>query len=203
MSSIVERTSTIGKSEIRTEIIRKTIHMLVAFVPLLASLNVDLTIFLLAGGTLFYTWAEVQRVQGKPVAVISLLTTAASRTRDKGGVVFGPITLGIGSMLALLLYPQPAAAMAIYALAFGDGLSGLLGKLFGNTEIPHTGGKTLTGSFACYASVLLVALGILPNLQSALTVAAAATLLEMLPTGDMDNIILPVGTGLITWYLMI
>jgi len=36
-----------------------------------------------------------------------------------------------------------------------------------------------------------------------MTIAAAATLLEMLPTRDMDNIILPVGVGMLSWYLMI
>jgi phytol kinase len=203
MSSIAVERNVIGKSEIRTEIIRKSIHMLVALVPLLAALNLELTVFILAGGILFYTWAETQRVQGRRVAVVSFLTTAASRRRDGDGIVFGPVTLGIGAMLALLLYPQPAAAMAIYALAFGDGLSGLFGKLYGILEIPFTGGKTIAGSLACFVSVLLIAMGILPAFPAAMAVAAAATLLEMLPSQDMDNIILPVGVGLITWYLMI
>jgi len=203
MSSIAEVKSIVGKSEVKTEIIRKSIHMLVALVPLMAALNVDLTVFILAGGTLFYTWAETQRVKGRNVAVVSLLTAAASRQRDGDGIVFGPITLGIGAMLALMLYPQPAAAMAIYALAFGDGFSGLFGKLFGRIEIRYTGGKTIAGSTACFGSVLAVAVGILPTFQAAMTIAAAATLLEMLPTRDMDNIILPVGVGMLSWYLMI
>ena len=178
-------------------------HMLVALVPLMASLNINLTVFLLAGGTFFYTWAETQRVHGRKIAVVSVLTAAASRSRDRDGIVFGPITLGIGAMLALLLYPQPAAAMAVYALAFGDGLSGLFGKLFGTIEIPHTGGKTVAGSLTCFISVLLVALGIVHSLQAAMIIAAVAAFLEMMPTRDMDNIILPVGVGLLTWYLML
>lgn len=202
MSSIAEVKSLIGRSEVRTELVRKTIHMLVALVPTMASINVNLTVILLAAGTLFYTWAETQRVHGRKIAIVSGLTVAASRSNDRDGIVFGPVTLGIGAMLALLLYPQPAAAMAIYALAFGDGLSGLFGKLFGTIEIPHTGGKTVVGSITCFLSVFLVGLGILHGFQAALLVALGATLLEMMPTRDMDNIILPVGVGLITFLLM-
>jgi hypothetical protein len=57
-------------------------------------------------------------------------------------------------MLSLLLYPEPAAAIAIYALAFGDGISSVVGKLIGKIRIPFSGGKTLAGSTACFLAVL-------------------------------------------------
>ena len=105
--------------------------------------------------------------------------------------------------MALLLYPQPAAAMGIFALAFGDGLASLVGKLYGRVVLPYTGGKTIVGSTTCFVSVMLVALGILPTYTGAVIVGLSATILEMFPTRDMDNIILPTGVGLITWLLMI
>lgn len=203
MSSIAEIKYFVEKSEITTELIRKTIHMLIALVPPLAALNLQMTVMMLAGGVLFYTWAEVQRLHGKRVAVVSMLTTSASRVRDRDKLVLGPVTLGVGAMLALLLYPQPAAAMAIYALAFGDGLASLVGKVFGKIELPYTGGKTIAGSLTCFISVLMVAAGILPSYGAAMTVAFSATVLEMFPTRDMDNIILPTGVGLITMLLML
>jgi len=193
----------IDKGEISTEILRKSIHMLIALVPLLAGLNLQLTLVMLAAGVLFYTWSEVQRLHGRPVFLISTITTHAARVRDRDRFVLGPITLGLGAMLALFLYPQPAAAMAVYALAFGDGLAALVGKMFGRISIPHTGGKTIIGSLACFATVLALALGIVHEPREAVLIALAATGLELFPTKDMDNIILPVGVGLLTMLLML
>jgi len=111
------------------EIVRKALHLLIAFVPLLAGIDVRATMTLLAAGTLFYVFAERLRIEGQPVLLISDLTIIASRERDKGRFVLGPVTLGVGAMLSLLLYPSTAAAIAIYALAFGDGFASLAGKL--------------------------------------------------------------------------
>jgi dolichol kinase len=151
---------------------------------------------LLALGTLFYTYAEVQRNSGVQVPVISRITELASRERDLNRFVLGPITLGIGAMLALLLYPDPAASIAIYALAFGDGLAGLVGKFVGRVTLPATGGKTLEGSLACAAAVAVSSYAVLPIPAVVIATTVTATLLEVLPSGDADNLILPVGVGL-------
>lgn len=179
------------------EIIRKALHLLIALVPLLAAVDQEATMILLGIGTLFYVFAEKLRIEGKPVFIISDLTIIASRERDNGRFVLGPVTLGVGAMLSLLLYPSTAAALAVYALAFGDGLAGIAGKLVGNIRIPFTGGKTLAGSLACFLAVLVITLRITGNLQSALVIALIATFLETLPTGDLDNILIPVGTGFV------
>jgi dolichol kinase len=105
-------------------------------------------------------------------------------------------------MLALMLYPRSASAVAIYALAFGDGLASLAGKLFGSIRIPLSGGKTLQGSLTCFAAVLLSTVGITRSFAPAVTIAGAATLLELLPTRDFDNIVLPVGTGLVAMLIL-
>ena len=203
MSSILKTVSTSRQQELTTELIRKSIHMLIALVPPLAALNLEVTLLMLGSGVLFYTWAEMERLEGRQIGVVSFITMSASRSRDMEGVVFGPITLAMGAMLALMLYPEPAASLAIYALAFGDGLSSLIGKSVGRIRIPLSGGKTLAGSLACFLVVLLLALGTLPTLFTALTVALAATLLEMIPSRDLDNIILPVGVGLLSYMFMI
>ena len=136
------------------------------------------------------------------VFLISEITVLASRDRDRGHFVLSPVTLGVGAMLALTLYPLPASAIAIYALAFGDGFASLAGKVFGTTRIPFTGGKTLQGSLTCFFAVLVVNLGTMHALAPAAAIAGAATALELLPTGDFDNIVLPVGTGLVALFLM-
>ena len=184
-------------NEMRIELFRKSIHIIVAIVPFLAAINITATMTLLAIGTIFYTSAEYLRSEGHEIFLISRITVLASRYTDRGRFVLGPITLGLGAMLALMLYPEPAATIAILALAFGDSISSLVGKLYGNLKIPLTGGKTYAGSLACFFVVLLVALRITGSMVLAIPIAIAATALEALPTRDLDNILMPVGTGFI------
>lgn len=203
MSQVYHKVGSEAKSraalipELQTEIFRKGIHLLIGLVPTLAGINRGLTLLLLAAGTLLYAFAEFSRLRGVDVAIISQATRAAARRRDQGHFVLGPITLGIGAMLALMLYPHAAATIGIYALAFGDGLASLAGKMIGRIRIPLTGGKTFAGSAACFVAVFIVGLVVTGNVPVALALAAAATLLEVLPSGDLDNLLLPVGTGFI------
>ncbi len=182
--------------EIQTELIRKSIHILIALVPLLAMvLGSGPTLALLAGGVLFYTYTEVLRFRGKYIPLITRLTNAATRDRDRGKIVLGPITLGLGAMISLLLYPEPASVVAIYSLAFGDSISSIIGKAFGKTSLPLLDGKTLEGSLACFVVVFFLALRIMQSSEAALVIAAVATLFEAVPTKDLDNILMPMGSG--------
>ena len=81
--------------EIQTELLRKSIHLLVGATPLLASISLPVTEGLLVAGLLVYTVAESLRLQGRDLPIISLLTRMASRDRDKDRAVLGPITLGL------------------------------------------------------------------------------------------------------------
>ncbi|MDR2418302.1 MAG: phosphatidate cytidylyltransferase [Treponema sp.] len=181
--------------EIKTEIIRKAIHFLIALSPTLAELNHLLTMVLLMAGTLFYAWVEYLRLSGINVPLISAITNMASRTRDKGRFVLGPVTLGLGALLSLLLYPSPAATIAIYALAFGDGVASLVGKLFGQYRPAFLCGKSLEGSIACFMAVFLAAYYACWDYKIALSAAISATLAEALPIRDYDNLIIPLIVG--------
>ncbi|HEB10947.1 MAG TPA: phosphatidate cytidylyltransferase [Spirochaetales bacterium] len=189
--------------QVQIELIRKSLHLLISIVPLLAVMNKELTMLLLASGTLFYAYAEQLRLLGSPVFIISSLTVSASRYRDRGRFVLGPVTLGIGAMLALLLYPAPAAAIAIYALAFGDSAASLMGKLIGGLRIPLTSGKTAAGSLSCFLVVLWVTFRVTGSAEISFIIAITATLLEVLPSGDLDNLLLPVGTGMVATYILL
>lgn len=190
--------ATVSADELEREALRKAIHMLIAVVPVLTGMvGATVTLALLAAGTLFYTYTEIVRSTGHEVLFISRVTSFASRERDRGGITHGPITLAIGAMLALLLYPEPIAAIAIYALAFGDGFASLTGKLFGIHELPGTGGKTVEGSSACLVAVTVSTFAVSGMLRESLLVGIVAMFVEMLPTHDFDNLVLPVGVGLV------
>jgi dolichol kinase len=196
--NLLVRQHHIVSREIRTEFIRKTIHILIALVPPLAAvIGKGPTLALLAGGVLFYTYAEIQRGRGKSVRIITRITNAAARDADFAGkIILGPVTLGIGAMVSLLLYPEPAAIIAIYSLAFGDGISSIVGKAVGRVRLPGLQGKTLEGSIACFLVVFFLAFRILHSLSAACAIAVTATAFEAVPVKDLDNIIMPMGSGL-------
>ncbi len=188
-------------ARIQGEVVRKSLHLLIALVPVMASVDLVATFVILALGTLFYAFAETSRLQGLPIPVVSDLVLIASRDKDRNRFVLGPVTLALGAMLSLLLYPLPAASIAIFALAFGDAFASLVGTLVRGPKVPFLQTKTLSGSIACFLAVFLVTLGVTHQTASSLVIAAAATILEGIPAGNFDNIIIPFGVGLVAWAL--
>jgi dolichol kinase len=190
-------------AELKTELVRKSIHFLIALSPSMAALNRPFTVVFLMIGTLGYTWMETLRLAGVKVPLISSLTSMASRSRDMGRFVMGPVTLGLGALLALLLYPSPAASIAIYALAFGDGFASLAGKCIGRLRPAFLRGKSIEGSLACFAAVLAAAWHVSHDIRVACIAALTATMVEALPLEDYDNLALPVTVGLVVHLAMI
>jgi phytol kinase len=191
----------IPRQSFRKEITRKIIHISIALVPTLANWNLIVAVALLSTGIIFYAVNETARLNGRSGGFISRLTVIASRPVENG-FVWGPITLGLGALAALLYYPSPAATVAIYALAFGDGIASVAGKFLGRKAIIRIGEKTLVGSISCFIAVLVSAYVVLSDLRLALIAAATATILELIPVRDADNLIIPLGTGLILTLLM-
>lgn len=187
--------------ELKTEVLRKSIHVLIGMVPLLAAWDRSATLFLLTLGLFAYLVAEGLRGAGYEVPLISEVTRRASRARDEGRLVLGPFTLGLGAWLCLAWLPPAAAALGIYALAFGDGLASLVGKTLGRTPLPFCQGKTLEGSLTVVAAVFVVSLSHGVAWPAALTTAFIAAALEALPLQDWDNVVLPLGTGLLVTLL--
>lgn len=194
------KTGEASASALRTELIRKSIHFLIALAPSLAAIDRIFTVMLLGAGALVYAYAESVRLAGGSIPIISSLTAAAARERDRGRFVLGPITLGLGAMLALLLYPDPAASLAVYALAFGDGFAGLIGKFFGKIRPRFLMGKSLEGSAACFIAVFGIAFRMTANARTAFFAALVATMVEALPLEDFDNLALPMSVGLVTHF---
>jgi len=183
--------------ELRTEIIRKSIHFLIALSPSMAAISRPFTVFFLMVGTLGYALMEYLRLSGVKVPVISSLTSMASRSRDIGHFVMGPVTLGLGALLALLLYPSPVAAIAIYALAFGDGFAGLVGKFFGKWRPAFLFGKSIEGSLVCFFAVFVSTYAVSGSVYISVTAALTAMVVEAMPLEDYDNLVLPVTVGLV------
>ena len=183
------------KRELKIELVRKAIHVLIALVPILAMLSRIGTLVLLAMGTALYVCLQTFRLRGIQVPVISAVTDFASRRRDRGRFVLGPVTLGAGAFFSLLLFPSVHAAIAIYALAAGDSVSSLAGKFFGRLRPAFLCGKSIEGSLACFTAVFLCSWAASGRTKTALIAAVAATITEALPLRNWDNIAIPLVTG--------
>ena len=181
--------------QLKAELARKGVHMLIALVPSLAAINRFYTALLLIAGILCYACAEGLRFLGFSPPLISFVTETVMRKREQGRFVLAPITLGLGALLALLLFPPPVAAAAIYALAFGDSASCLVGKFLGRLRPAFLFGKSVEGSLACFAASTLAAFAVFRCWKTALAVGLASVFIDALPLGDYDNLLLPIAAG--------
>jgi len=182
-------------AQAKSELVRKSLHFLIALSPAMATVGLPFAVLSLFVGILAYTLMELLRSSGVKVPLVSAITGMASRERDAGRFVFGPVTLGLGAMLALLLFPLPVATAGIFALAFGDGLAGLAGRLFGRIRPAFLLGKSVEGSAACFMATGLSVYLFSQNFMVALVAASVATAVEALPLEDFDNVVLPLVVG--------
>ena len=178
------------------ELFRKSIHICSSFIPLLLKFAYWPVIALLIAAVIVYTISELLRARGINIPLISKVTEIAARKRDENHFVLGPVTLVCGILLAALLLPLDYARVGIFALAFGDGLASLIGKLFGKITIPGAHGKTAAGSLTCFFAVLVSTYCCCQNTLISLYVALCAMFIEILPLSDFDNIIIPPVIGL-------
>ena len=130
------------RNSILKELVRKSIHMCSSFIPFFLGIAYVPVIVILCALLIFYCVSELLRLKGVELPVVAKITAVAARKRDENKFVLGPVTLVIGIVMSALLWNLPAASIGIYALAFGDGLASLCGKLFGRIYIPFTHGKT-------------------------------------------------------------
>ncbi|MCR4822200.1 MAG: SEC59/DGK1/VTE5 family protein [Treponema sp.] len=188
-------------TSLRKEFFRKTIHICTAFVPFfLHFAKVPVVICLFTVG-LLYIIAESLRYNGHEIPLISDVTAAAARKRDENKFVLGPVTLVAGIISASLLWNEEAAAVGIFALAFGDGLASLAGKTFGKIRVPYTHGKTVEGSLTCFTAIFSSTFFVTKKCGLSLLVATSGALIEVLPLKDFDNLIIPLLLGgIVTFY---
>jgi dolichol kinase len=180
------------KKILQTEIVRKSIHMCTAFVPLLLAHWYYPVIGLLFFALCCYVICELLRYYGHEVPIVSFVTIHAARRHDTHYFVLGPVTLCVGVLITAIFFDSVPAKIGIWSLAFGDGLASLVGKLIGHTEIPHTNGKTIAGSFACFTASFITCLIASEKIAFSLVIGCFAAIIELIPMKDFDNLVIPV-----------
>ena len=194
LSGIIERQRL---NAIFKELFRKSIHICSSFIPLFLKFAYWPVIVLLILAVIVYTVSEILRARNINLPLISKVTEIAARKRDENHFVLGPVTLVCGILMAAIMLPLDCARVGIYALAFGDGLASLMGKLFGKITIPGAHGKTAAGSLTCFFAVFVSTFCCCKNCFISLCVALFAMFIEILPLSDFDNLIIPPVIGAI------
>jgi dolichol kinase/phosphoserine phosphatase len=183
-----------SSSSWRQELRRKGIHICSLFVILLAGVNYLLTLELLLAITIVYALSEWARLNGIGFPALGYITRLCVRTCERRRFAFAPVTLALGVVLSLVLFPALIASITIAILACADSMATIVGKFYGKIRIPYNHKKSLEGS-AAFLIIAFICAAIYLPLKTALIVSLVSCIIESLPVKH-DNISIPLGTGL-------
>lgn len=178
------------------EIRRKLLHIIIALVPVFSQYIFITTLSVLFSIVVFYLISEFLRVNGLSFPLLGLVTKSSIRKREERGIAFGPITLILGAAFSILIFPKEIASAVIWIVAFSDAAATLVGKSIGKIRIPYNRQKSVEGSLAALAVAIICGCIFLP-IAPALIAAFVACFIESLPLRAADNLLMPVGAGLI------
>lgn len=108
--------------------------------------------------------------------------------RPRAPAGYGALTFFAGILISLCLIPQPGMALsAVFVLAVSDSAATFAGT-YGTHHLPYNRKKTIEGSCAFFISALPV---YFIGGPAALLMAALAAIIESLPIGLDDNLLIP------------
>ncbi len=173
---------------------RKGIHACSLLVPLSAGVNYLLTLGLLVAITIVYAASEWARLNGIKFPFLSFVTRLCVRSSERRKFAIAPVTLALGVVLSLVLFPTLVACVTIAILACADSIATIVGKFYGKIRIPYNSKKSLEGTAAFFITAFICAVIYVP-LKTALIVSLVSCIIESLPVKH-DNITIPLGTGI-------
>lgn len=186
---------------LKDEAARKSIHISVGFI--LAALplfmerwQVVLTNFGFFGGVLLFT------------GLFHIFTAVHAVRRWTIGEFLYPLSTGV---VALAFTDMRVYSYAVFILALGDGLAGLIGRAYGGQgyRIWH-GRKSFIGNLAFFMAAVFITLAFwilvhgwsLAILPIVVLLAALLTLLEALFAGGFDNVAVTLAAALSAWFIL-
>jgi len=181
----------------KSDLIRESIHISGALIPLLCTSLLDryLVSLLILFLIILYAASELVRLQGLNVPLFSAVTRRAAIKPELYEFVTSPILFALGITATLILFPVPINYASIMILALGDGSATLLGKKFGRTVYPFNKRKRVEGSIFGFLFAFLGA-QLFVGPVKALIGAVAGMLVESLPVPVSDNLAIPIVSGI-------
>lgn len=182
----------------RRELLRKSLHLPGLIFLFLGKAHFSFSIGLLSSLIALYLISHLLESRtGRGIPVISTLTDLLKRS-EKFDVA--PACLGFGILFALLFFEYRIAACAIIQVCLADVAACLAGKSLGKKKIFYSLKKTYLGSFVFLVSAFLFQLFFISPAHS-FVLALVGSLLESLPFGEWDNLIIPLGAALTAYWM--
>jgi phosphoserine phosphatase len=182
------------------EIRRKLIHILIACAPVFSGIIYHTTLIVLLTLLATYTISECLRINGYSFPLLGRITKSSIRKAEERNFAFGPITLILGTVVSLYFFPPLVALTVIWIVAFADTAATLVGRSLGVHRLPYNKKKSLEGTLAALIIAFLCVYIYLPA-PTALLTAAFSSIIESLPLKSLDNLLMPICTGILLLWL--
>ena len=124
------------------------------------------------------------------------------RESEIEGEITGATWVFVGSLITIILIPNPYCIVALFFLAVGDTFAALIGM---NYPLLKIGRKTLSGSVACFVTCCIIGLLFSFGLKTSTIIFGAliATLTELSSMKINDNLSIPIFSGLSMYFFNI
>ena len=189
-----------------SEVSRKIFHLLNIVVPLihvyLIKDRMEMLIFL-SFMLIFCFFIEVFRSQYFILhKFFKKYLHFMMREFEKEGEITGATWVFAGSLITIILIPNPYCIVALFFLAVGDTFAALVGM---NYPLLKIGRKTLSGSIACFVACCIIGLLFSFGLNTSTIIFGAliATLTELSSMKINDNLSIPIFSGLSMYFFNI
>ena len=181
---------------------RKTVHVLIGFEWVILNHFFGPSLHFLIVALAFTVLLAVAYAR-------KMLSVISSDSDNSPGTVYYGISMSVMALISLLIpefiYPF---GIAVFATSFGDGSAGVVGALIIKNNPKIHGNKTLFGTLSCailsFLSAVIVngvfSLGI--SLPEAIFIGIFASGLELIGKKGSDNIILPLGVSVFSYFVI-
>jgi len=180
----------------QNELIRKSIHLLTAVLPLIYLFYLDREQMLLLCISLFvlFLLGDILRIYVTHLRQIyEKIFGKLLRTDEKGNKLNGATFLLLGFLVSVILFEKNIAVISMLILALSDSLAAIFGRQFGKNKWR---GKTLQGSTAFFITTFLISGFFNDNTGINILGAALITIVELISGKLNDNVTIPVVSGL-------
>jgi len=179
------------------EIQRKAIHLTSVYIPIgYYFLSKNTVLQILIPLLIFCAFADIIRITNKPIGRFYQKWVGHMFREHENRHLSGATFLFLGAVLTILLFDKLITITVLSFLIVSDAFASLFGQRWGKRKILNN--KTLEGSLAFFVTSLVI-IYLIPELDpvAGITGALAATIFELLPLKIDDNLIIPLGSGVV------
>lgn len=194
------------KANLSSESSRKLVHIFVSFTWFIMICFFGYTWHIIIPPITFVILNYISYKKG-----IFSMMERNDKENDSLGTVYYPISVLILSILTIIdnRFVAPYG-IGLFCMAFGDGLAPFFGQRYRSYKFKiFNSEKTLFGILTVFTCSLIIStvFALYYNLHISilelLLIAVMSALLELIGTKGIDNLLLPIGTAIITYLLII